>query len=63
MSDARPLATCGLCDWRLEGDDMEALKVTAYEHVEKVHPVEWDEWMKAQRNAHYFLTGEGGYEQ
>lgn len=61
MPDAekvRPLATCGVCDWRLEGDDFETVKAQAYQHWESAHPQEWADWMQAQRNAHYFLTGE-----
>lgn len=60
---ADPYATCGVCDWRLEGDDMEALKMAVFEHVQKTHPAFWEDWQKAIRNGHYFMTGEGSYER
>jgi hypothetical protein len=55
---ARPLATCGVCDWTLQGGDFEAVKAEAYQHWETAHPEEWADWLQAQRNAQYFLTGE-----
>lgn len=58
-----PYATCGLCPWRLDGDDMGALQTAMFEHVKKTHPTEWDDWEKTLRNGRYLWTGEGGYER
>lgn len=41
---------------------MEGLTAAAYAHVKEAHPVEWEDWQKAIRNGHYFMTGEGSYE-